>query len=64
MEFLSSLSRRRSSSRNFYSGEERGETAVFAGYELGFELDFLVRNGERFTHRPLSIEYRMYRGVI
>ena len=30
MEFLS-LSRRRSSSRNVPSGEERGETAVFAG---------------------------------
>ena len=32
MEFLS-LSRRRSSSRNVPSGEERGETAVFAGYD-------------------------------
>ena len=30
MEFLS-LSRRRSSARNFPSGEERGETDVFAG---------------------------------
>ena len=32
MEFLS-LSRRRSSSRNVPNGEERGETAVFAGYD-------------------------------
>ena len=32
LEFLS-LSRRRSSSRNVPSGEERGETAVFAGYD-------------------------------
>ena len=31
MEFLS-LSRRRSSARNVPSGEERGETDVFAGY--------------------------------
>ena len=31
MEFLS-LSRRRSSARNVPSGEERGETNVFAGY--------------------------------
>ena len=31
MEFLS-LSRRRYSTRNVLSGEERGETAVFAGY--------------------------------
>ena len=31
MEFMS-LSRRRSSSRNFPSGEERGGTAVFVGY--------------------------------
>ena len=31
MEFLS-LSRKRSSARNVSSGEERGETAVFAGY--------------------------------
>ena len=34
MEFLS-LSRRRSSSRNVPSGEERGETDVFAGYFIG-----------------------------
>ena len=33
MEFLS-LSRRRYSSRNVLSGEERGETNVFAGYFL------------------------------
>ena len=32
MEFLS-LSRRRSSARNVPSGEERGETDVFAGYK-------------------------------
>ena len=35
MDFLS-LSRRRSSARNAPSGEERGETDVFAGY---FETD-------------------------
>ena len=34
MEFLS-LSRRRYSSRNVLSGEERGETATFAGYRAG-----------------------------
>ena len=34
MEFLS-LSRRRSSARNVPSGEERGETDVFAGYLEG-----------------------------
>ena len=33
MEFLS-LSRRRSSSRNVPSGEERGETAAFAGLSV------------------------------
>ena len=33
MEFLS-LSRRRSSARNVPSGEERGETDVFAGYDI------------------------------
>ena len=33
MEFLP-LSRRRSSSRNVPGGEERGETDVFAGYNL------------------------------
>ena len=32
MEFLS-LNRRRSSERNDPSGEERGETDVFAGYD-------------------------------
>ena len=32
MEFLS-LSRRRSSSRNVRSGEERGDTAAFVGYD-------------------------------
>ena len=32
MKFMS-LSRRRSSSRNVPSGEERGETDVFAGYK-------------------------------
>ena len=32
MEFLS-LSRRRSSSRNVPSGEERGDTAAFVGYD-------------------------------
>ena len=35
MEFLS-LSRGRSSARNVPSGEERGETDVFAGYWLGW----------------------------
>ena len=33
MEFLL-LSRRRSSARNVPSGEERGETDVFAGYNI------------------------------
>ena len=33
MEFVS-LSRRRSSARNVPGGEERGETDVFAGYDL------------------------------
>ena len=33
MEFLS-LSRRRSSARNVPSDEERGETDVFAGYQI------------------------------
>ena len=36
MEFLS-LSRRRSSSRNVLSDEERGETAVFAGFNAKHE---------------------------
>ena len=35
MEFLS-LSRRRSSTQNVPSGEEQGETDVFAGYSLYF----------------------------
>ena len=44
MEFLS-LSRRRSSARNVPSGEQRGETDVFAGYNwdwlcLEFYLEF------------------------
>ena len=34
MEFLQ-LSRRRSSGRNVQSGEERGETDVFAGWAIG-----------------------------
>ena len=41
MEFLS-LSRRRSSARNVPSGEERGETDVFAGYLFYFQLFFLT----------------------
>ena len=40
MEFLS-LSRRRSSTRNVLSDEERGETDVFAGYWL---LNVMVIN--------------------
>ena len=43
MEFLS-LSRRRSSSRNVPSGEERGETDVFAGYDLREKLLFVDVN--------------------
>ena len=51
MEFLS-LSRRRSSARNVPSGEERGETDVFAGYAIAkekvlhflcFEVSFITR---------------------
>ena len=46
MEFLS-LSRRLSSSRNVLSGEERGETDVFAGYWDGrlFEVGANSRLG-------------------
>ena len=45
MEFLL-LSRRRSSARNFPSGEERGETDVFAGYlqPEGFTLSLFCAN--------------------
>ena len=42
MEFLS-LNRRRSSSRNVPSGEERGETDVFAGYHFHIWMDTLKR---------------------
>ena len=38
MEFLW-LSRRRSSARNVPSGEKRGETDVFAGYDSIWPLD-------------------------
>ena len=31
------MGRRRSSTQNVPSGEERGETDVFAGYQMGFE---------------------------
>ena len=48
MEFLS-LSRRRSSARNVPSGEERGETDVFAGYKLKKRyLDGISRYLEMF----------------
>ena len=46
MEFLS-LSRRRSSSRNVPSDEERGETDVFAGYIIFGSLDFQLGNPVR-----------------
>ena len=39
---ISVLSRRRSSARNVHSGEERGETDVFAGYKAHFEANFKI----------------------
>ena len=42
MEFLS-LRRRRSSSRNILNGEQRGETAVFAGGKLDISQVFWER---------------------
>ena len=43
MEFLS-LSRRRYSARNVPSGEERGETDVFAGYKrLSWKLNGMMQ---------------------
>ena len=52
MEFLS-LSRRRSSSRTIPSGEERGETDVFAGHKLNMlAADHIYHNKEEPTkHR-------------
>ena len=47
MDFLS-LSRRRSSSRNVPSVEERGETDVFAGYAIN-NLQFFTGDGQFFT---------------
>ena len=44
MEFLP-LSRRRSSARNVPSGEERGETDLFAGYSL-FDASLQVQGWE------------------
>ena len=47
MEFLS-LSRRRSSARNVPSGEERGETDVFAGYQkLSLKLTLLTFSDDK-----------------
>ena len=61
MEFLS-LKRRRSSSRNVLSGEERGETDVFAGYRSDYSSrnvlirrDFLVKERESLTHTSLLV---------
>ena len=54
MDFLS-LSRRRSSSRNVPSVEERGETDVFAGYAIN-NLQFFTGDGQFFTG-VTSIKY-------
>ena len=59
MEFLS-LSRRRSSSRNVPSGEERGETDVFAGYPLAcynFSKNFDFSNFSQFLQKSQFLLY-------
>ena len=51
MEFLS-LNRRRSSSRNAPSGEEQGETAVFAGYMMTSHSDLFRLRSLLCSFRP------------
>ena len=54
MEFLP-LSRRRFSSRNVPSGEEPGETDVFAGYKFINFSFFVLTAHMNLTHLVLSL---------